>query len=144
MCFTLGISMDVAFLILWWCWRTRNVDDFVGNLGISDEFFKMFPTGLVELLPISNCEPLTYSLTETGYFDTSQPKRIIRSGSSCKIKRTWASLIFFALKMWLTWYQVVDHVYYSQSNMAKGKCSIDDSLNTKVSPFFNTPFPSLY
>ena len=28
--------------------------------------------------------------------------------------------------------------------MAKGKCSIGDSLNTKVSPFFDTPFPSSY
>ena len=28
--------------------------------------------------------------------------------------------------------------------MAKGMCSIDDSLNTKVSPFFNTSFPSSY
>ena len=46
--------------------------------------------------------------------------------------------------MWLTWYQVVDHVCYLQSNMAKGMCLIDDSLNTKVSPFFNTPFPSSY
>ena len=70
------------------------------------------------------------------------------SGSSCKIgervKRAWAFLIFFALKMWLTWYQVVDHVCHSQSSMAKGKCSIDDSLNTKVSPFLDTPFPSSY
>ena len=46
--------------------------------------------------------------------------------------------------MWLTWYQVIDHVCYSQSNMAKGMCLIDDSLNTKVSPFYNTPFPSWY
>ena len=64
--------------------------------------------------------------------------------SRCKIKRTWAFLIFLALKMWLTWYQVVDHVCYSQFNMAKGMCLIDDSLNTKVSPFFNTPFLSSY
>ena len=28
--------------------------------------------------------------------------------------------------------------------MAKGMCSINDSLNTKVSPFFDTPFPSSY
>ena len=28
--------------------------------------------------------------------------------------------------------------------MAKGKCLIDDNLNTKVSPFFDTPFPSSY
>ena len=46
--------------------------------------------------------------------------------------------------MWLTWCQVVDHVCHSQSSMVKGKCSIDDSLNTKVSPFFDTPFPSSY
>ena len=46
--------------------------------------------------------------------------------------------------MWLTWCQVVDHVCHSQSSMAKGKCSIDDSLNTNVSLFFNTPFPSSY
>ena len=32
----------------------------------------------MELLPVSNYEPLTFSLTETGYFDTSQPKGIIR------------------------------------------------------------------
>ena len=72
------------------------------------------------------------------------PRESYDSGSSCTIKRTWAFLIPFVLKMWLTWYQVVDHVRYSQSNMAKGKCSIDDSLNTKVSPFFDTPFPSSY
>ena len=36
--------------------------------------------------------------------------------------------------MWLTQYQVVDHVRSSQSNMAKGMCSINDSLNTKL-PF---------
>ena len=35
--------------------------------------------------------------------------------------------------MWLTWYQVVDHVCYSHSNTANGMCSINDSLNTKVS-----------
>ena len=73
------------------------------------------------------------------------PRESYDSGSSrCKIKRTWAFLIFFALKMWLTWFQVVDHVCYSQSNMAKGKCLIDDSLSSKVSPFFNTPFPTSY
>ena len=44
--------------------------------------------------------------------------------------------------MWLTWFQVVDHVWYFQSNIAKGMCSIDDSLNPKVSLFFDTPFPS--
>ena len=48
------------------------------------------------------------------------------------------------LKMWLTWYQVVDHVCHSQFDTAKGKCSIDDSLNTKVGPFFDTPFHSSY
>ena len=70
------------------------------------------------------------------------PRESYDSGSSrCKIKRTWAFLIFLALKMWLTWYQVVDHVCYLQSNMAS---SIDDSLNTKVSPFFDTLFPSSY
>ena len=46
--------------------------------------------------------------------------------------------------MWLTWYQVVDHVCYSHFNTANGMCSINDSLNTKVSPFFDTPFPSSY
>ena len=46
--------------------------------------------------------------------------------------------------MWLTWYQVVDYVCHLQSNMAKGKCSIEDSLNTKVSPIFDTPFPCSY
>ena len=66
------------------------------------------------------------------------PRESYDSGSSrCKIKHTWALLIPFALKMWLTWYQVVDHVCYSQSSMAKGKCSIDDSLSSKVSPFLN-------
>ena len=69
------------------------------------------------------------------------PRESYDSGSSCTIKRTWALLIFFALKIWLTWYRVVDHVCHSQSNMVKGKCLIDDSLNTKVSPFF---FPSSY
>ena len=67
------------------------------------------------------------------------------SRSSCKfgerVKHTWAFLIFFTLKMWLAWCQVVDHVCYSQSNMAS---SINDNLNTKVSPFFDTPFPSSY
>ena len=73
------------------------------------------------------------------------PRESYDSGSiRCKIKHTWALLIPFAPKMWLTWYQVVDHVCYSQSNMTKGMCSIDDSLNTKVSPFFNTPFHTLY
>ena len=72
------------------------------------------------------------------------PRETYDSRTSCKIKRTRAFLIFLALNMWLTWYQVVDHVCYSQSNMAKGKCSIDDSLNTKVSPFFDTPFLSSY
>ena len=91
---------------------------------------------------------LTFSLTETSDFDSSGPRESYDRGSSCKIservKRTWAFLIFFALNLWLTWYQVVDHVCYSQSNMAKGICLIDDSLNTKVSPFFDTPFPSSY
>ena len=72
------------------------------------------------------------------------PRESYNSRSSCKIKRTWAFFIFFALKMWLTWYQVVDHVWYFQSNMAKGMCSNDDGLSTKVSPFFDTPFPSSY
>ena len=49
-----------------------------GNLGTSGEFFTMFSTGLVKLLPVSNYEALTFSLTETGYFGSSQPKRIIR------------------------------------------------------------------
>ena len=72
------------------------------------------------------------------------PRELYDSRSSCTIKRTWAFLIFFSLKIWLTWYRVVDHVCHSQSIMVKGKCLIDDSLNTKVSPFFNTPFPSSY
>ena len=60
------------------------------------------------------------------------PRESYDSGSGhCKIKCTWAFLIFLALEMWLTWYQVVDHVCNLQSNMAKGMCSIDDSLNKK-------------
>ena len=131
--------MDVVFSILWGAW---NADDFVGNLGISGEFFTMFSTGLVELLQVFNWhshwqKPATSVLRS--------PRESYDSGSSrYKIKRTWAFLIFLALKMWLTWYQIVDHVCYSQSNMAKGMCSINDSLNTKVSPFFDTPFPSSY
>ena len=63
------------------------------------------------------------------------PRETYDRGSSCKIKCTWAFLMFFALRMWLTRYQVVDHVYYSESNLAKGMSLINDSLNTKVSPF---------
>ena len=37
-----------------------------------------------------------------------------------------------------------DSGWYFQSNMAKGMCSINDSLSTKVSPFFDTSFPSSY
>ena len=70
------------------------------------------------------------------------PRESYDGQTSCKIKCTWA--FFFALKIWLTWYQVVDHVCHLQSNMVKGKCSINDSLNTKASPFFETPIPSLY
>ena len=135
MCFTLDIAMDVAFLISWGAW---NADDFVGNLGISGEF--LFSTGLVELLPVSNYESLTFSLTQKPATSILRsPRESYDSGSTCKIsesvKRTWAFLIFFALEMWLTWYQFVDHVYYSESNLAKGMSLINDSLNTKVSPF---------
>ena len=73
MYFTLRIAMDVMFSILWGVWNTN---DFMGNLGILGEF--LFLTGLVELLPVSNYEALTFSLTETGYFDFLQPKRIIQ------------------------------------------------------------------
>ena len=50
----------------------------MGNLETSGEFFTMFLTGLVEPLPVSNYEALTFPLTETGYFGSSQPRRIIR------------------------------------------------------------------
>ena len=134
--------MDVAFSILWGAWNT---DDFMGNLGISGEFFTMFSTGLVELLQVFNWhshwqKPATLIL--------QAPRESYNRGSSCKIservKHTWAFLIFFALNLLLTWYQVVDCLCYLQSNVANGMCSINDSLNTKVSPFLDTPFPSSY
>ena len=129
--------------ILCWCWGTWNADDFVGNSGTSGEFFTMISTGLVKLLPVSNYEAHSHWQKPTTSI-LRIPRESYDSGSSCKIKRTWAFFIFFALKMWLTWYQVVDHVWYFQFNMAKGMCSIDDNLSTKVSPFFDTPFPSSY
>ena len=116
--------MDVAFLILWGAW---NAVDSVGNF----------------LSPTTNHWHSHWQKPATSVLPS--PRESYDSGSSrCKIKRTWALLIFLALKMWLTWYQVVDHVCYSQSNMAKGMCSINDNLNTKVSLFFDTPFPSSY
>ena len=102
----------------------------------------MFSTGLVELY----LSPTTNHWHKPATSVLRSPRESYDSGSSCKngesVKHTWTFLIFLALKMWLTWYQVVDHVWHSQSNMAKGMCSIDDSLNTKACSFFETPFPS--